>query len=280
MLAFLHRTSFGYEGPAVQSRCVVLRLHASGAHALGCELRPRHRDHVCRSSRRSSTCCTAASPAAGRRFVASKGARTQLAVLGFIVMLGIAANYVLEPLRTRAQSGRPLRGRELHRRQRDPARAVDPRRHRRARWPDVPAGDLARRLAHSRHGRGPHGAVGHRDRRRLPGDRPELPGGPERPGVRGPVHPARHQRDRYAYGIDNVDATQYKATHRGRMPTPCAPTPTPRRRSACSTPTSCRPTFQQLQQNKQYYSFPSTLTVDRYRINGEIARHRDRGARN
>ena len=31
----------------------------------------------------------------GRRFVASKGARTQLAVLGFIVMLGIAANYVL-----------------------------------------------------------------------------------------------------------------------------------------------------------------------------------------
>ncbi len=35
-------------------------------------------------------------------------------------------------------------------------------------------------------------------------------------------------------------------------------------------PSLLSPTFRQLQQNKQYYAFPDSLDVDRYKINGQV----------
>ena len=69
-------------------------------------------------------------------------------------------------------------------------------------------------------------------------------------------------------------------------PRPTAtPRPAARRRrrrcpaSGSSTPTSSRPTFKQLQAGKGYYQFPDVLDVDRYPIDGKLARHRHRGPR-
>uniref|UniRef100_A0AAU2VH24 UPF0182 protein OG549_13475 n=1 Tax=Streptomyces sp. NBC_00003 TaxID=2903608 RepID=A0AAU2VH24_9ACTN len=69
---------------------------------------------------------------------------------------------------------------------------------------------------------------------------------------------------RKAYGIDNADVTDYKGTTDAKD--------NPKLRSAADTAASYRlidpnvvsPAFQQLQQQRKYYQFPSTLDVDRY----------------
>ncbi|MFD9819725.1 UPF0182 family membrane protein [Streptomyces violascens] len=70
---------------------------------------------------------------------------------------------------------------------------------------------------------------------------------------------------RKAYGIDNADVTDYKGTTDAKD--------NPKLRSAADTAASYRlidpnvvsPAFQQLQQERKYYQFPSTLDVDRYK---------------
>ena len=72
-----------------------------------------------------------------------------------------------------------------------------------------------------------------------------------------------------AFGIDDVEVTPYNAiteAESGAL------------RADAETTTSIRildpnivsPAFQQLQQNKQYYDFPDSLSVDRYLIDGEL----------
>ncbi|MDR0945603.1 MAG: UPF0182 family protein [Bifidobacteriaceae bacterium] len=73
---------------------------------------------------------------------------------------------------------------------------------------------------------------------------------------------------RTAFGIQDVQATDYTAS--------TTATAGQLRGDADSTasirlldPSVVQPTFRQLQQNKQYYDFPNTLAVDRYKVDGQ-----------
>lgn len=70
-----------------------------------------------------------------------------------------------------------------------------------------------------------------------------------------------------AYGLDAVKTDEYKATTKAR--------PVPWQKDAETTaqirlldPQIVSPTFKQLQQMKQYYTFADTLAVDKYDIDG------------
>ncbi len=74
---------------------------------------------------------------------------------------------------------------------------------------------------------------------------------------------------RFAFGIDDVQVTPYAAETEAQ--------PGALRADAQTTasirvldPNIVSPAFQQLQQNKQYYDFRDTLSVDRYAIDGEL----------
>ena len=74
-----------------------------------------------------------------------------------------------------------------------------------------------------------------------------------------------------AYGLDAVQATDYAATttaEAGQLLQDAESTTSIR----LLDPNLVAPTFKQLQQNKQYYSFSSSLNVDRYVVDGT---HRD-----
>ena len=83
---------------------------------------------------------------------------------------------------------------------------------------------------------------------------------------------------RDAYGIASAEVSPYSAKTQGTQQ---------ELQSEVSTipgvrlldPTVLSPTFQQLQQIKGYYQFPDPLDVDRYTIDGGVARHRRRGPR-
>ncbi|KGM13038.1 UPF0182 family membrane protein [Cellulomonas bogoriensis] len=73
---------------------------------------------------------------------------------------------------------------------------------------------------------------------------------------------------RAAFGIDDVEVTPYNATlvaERGALREDAETTASIR----LLDPAIVSPSFRQLQQNKQYYNFPDTLSVDRYTIDGE-----------
>ena len=205
----------------------------------------------------------------GRRFVASKGARTQLAVLGFMVMVGIAANYVLSRFSLVLNQGDRFSGASY-----TDVNAILPARSILAGIAIV-VGLMFLLVIWRGDWRIPATGVGLMALSAI---------------VVGGVYPAIVQnfqvepnaqeyeakfiqRDinatRYAYGIDDVEATQYKATSQANADALRADADTTAQIRLLD-PNVVSPTFQQLQQNKQYYSFPSTLTVDRYRIGGEL----------
>ncbi|WP_298455972.1 UPF0182 family protein [uncultured Cellulomonas sp.] len=73
---------------------------------------------------------------------------------------------------------------------------------------------------------------------------------------------------RTAFGLDDVEVTPYSAT------TDAEPGALRQDAETAASirlldPTIVSPSFRQLQQNKQYYGFPDTLSVDRYDIDGE-----------
>lgn len=205
----------------------------------------------------------------GRRFVASKGARTQLAVLGFIVMVGIAANYVFGRFSLVLNQGDRFSGASY-----TDVNAILPGRSILAGIAIV-VGLMFLLVIWRGDWRIPATGVGLMALSAI---------------VVGGVYPAivqnfqvepnaqeyespYIQRDidatLYAYGLDNVEVTQYAASTEADAEA--------LRQDAETTaqirlldPNVVSPTFQQLQQNKQYYTFPSTLTVDRYRIGGEL----------
>ena len=160
-------------------------------------------------------------------------------------------------------------GLRYKRRQRLAAGQDDPRRHR----VDLRRAVLRQRLAAdldaARHRARPAGALRGADRRRLPGDRAAVQG----PPVRG--RPVRRPTS---------TATSRRPERRTAWTGPKSPSTTPRptttagalRGNADTTasirlldPNIVSPTFQQQQQIRGFYSFPDTLNVDRYTINGE-----------
>ena len=205
----------------------------------------------------------------GRRFVASKGARTQLAVLGFLVMVGIAANYIFSRFSLVLNQGDRFSGASY-----TDVNAILPARSILA-GIAILVGLMFLLVIWRGDWRIPATGVGLMALSAI---------------VVGGVYPAivqnfqvepnaqeyespYIQRDidatLYAYGLDNVDVTQYAASTEADADA--------LRKDADTTaqirlldPNVVSPTFQQLQQNKQYYTFPSTLTVDRYRVGGEL----------
>lgn len=71
-----------------------------------------------------------------------------------------------------------------------------------------------------------------------------------------------------AYGLDNVKVEQYKATTKGESGALSGEADTTAQIRLLD-PQIVSPTFKQLQQSKQYYTFADTLAVDKYEIDGE-----------
>ncbi|KAB8287525.1 hypothetical protein DSM100688_1612 [Bifidobacterium ramosum] len=71
-----------------------------------------------------------------------------------------------------------------------------------------------------------------------------------------------------AYGLDNVKVEQYQATTKGESGALSGEADTTAQIRLLD-PQIVSPTFKQLQQSKQYYTFADTLAVDKYDIDGE-----------
>jgi uncharacterized membrane protein (UPF0182 family) len=90
---------------------------------------------------------------------------------------------------------------------------------------------------------------------------------PDQPDVERPYISDHIAATQKAYGINNVEIEEYSAktdVSAGQLKADAAALPGIR----LIDPSVVAPTFEQLQQVRGYYSFPSTLDVDRYTING------------
>jgi hypothetical protein len=267
VLAFMNRTSFGYDDPQFGLDASfyvftlpVLRLLVGFVLAIAI---------VCTVLAAFVHLLYGGISGGGRMFVASKGARTQLGILGFVVMIAIAANYVLDRFSLVLNQGERFSGASY-----TDVNAILPAR-------SILAG-IAVLVAFM------FLLVIWRGDWRIPATGVGLMA--LSAIVIGGVYPAivqnfqvdpnaqeyeapYIQRDidatLYAYGLENVEATQYEATTEADADALRADADTTAQIRLLD-PNVVAPTFQQLQQNKQYYSFPETLTVDRYRVDDEI----------
>ncbi|MFV0633463.1 UPF0182 family protein [Demequina sp.] len=73
----------------------------------------------------------------------------------------------------------------------------------------------------------------------------------------------------YAYGLDDIDTIPYEATVEAEADALRADAETTTQIRLLD-PNVVSPAFKQLQQNKQYYDFTDTLAVDRYELEGEL----------
>ncbi len=90
---------------------------------------------------------------------------------------------------------------------------------------------------------------------------------PDEPDRERPYIAANLKATRQAFGIDDVDIDDYEATttaSAGQLRADAEALPAIR----LMDPSVIPPTFEQLQQVRGYYTFPSTLDVDRYDIDG------------
>lgn len=91
---------------------------------------------------------------------------------------------------------------------------------------------------------------------------------PDEPIVERPYIAKQIEATRQAYGINKVEIQQYSAettTSAGQLRADAEALPGIR----LMDPAVIAPTFEQLQQVRSYYSFPSVLDVDRYTIDGQ-----------
>ncbi|WNM26749.1 UPF0182 family protein [Demequina capsici] len=203
----------------------------------------------------------------GRKFIASKGARIQLAVLGLIVMLGIAANYWLDRFSLLTKQGTRIYGASY-----TDVNAVLPSRGIlagiavivgilflvviwRADWRIPIVGVALMVLAAVTIG-GIYPAVVQR-----------FQVNPNEQELETEYIQRNIDATRIAYGIDNVEVTPYAATTEADATALRADAETTTQIRLLD-PNIVAPAFQQLQQNKQYYTFEDQLNVDRYVING------------
>jgi uncharacterized membrane protein (UPF0182 family) len=205
----------------------------------------------------------------GRTFVASRGARVQLAILGALLMIAIAMNYWLERYALMTKQSERFSG---------------------AMYTDINAILPARGIL--------FGiailvavlflAVIWRGDWRIPGMGVALM--VLAAIVVGGIYPAIVQRFQvtpneqeyeapyiqrtidstlYAYGLEDVEVTPYRAKTVADAAALRADADTTAQIRLLD-PNIVAPTFQQLQQNKQYYTFKEQLNVDRYRLDGEL----------
>ncbi len=205
----------------------------------------------------------------GRMFVASRGARVQLAVLGFLVMLGIAANYVLDRYALVLNDGQDFAGATY-----TDVNAILPARSILA-GIAVVVGLMFLLVIWRGDWRIPATGVG------LMALSAIVVGGiypaiiynfrvePNQQEYETPYIQRNIDATQYAFGIDNVEPTPYNAQTEADANALRADAETTAQIRLLD-PNIVSPTFQQLQQNKQYYSFPSTLTVDRYDLDGTL----------
>ncbi len=267
VLAFLNRTSFGFEDPqfGLDASFYVFTL-------------PILRTGVGFFLSITILCAILAAfvqllyggiSGGGRRFVASRGARVQLAVLGFLVMVGIAANYILDRFSLVLNDGDRFSGASY-----TDVNAILPARSILAGIAIV-VGLLFLLVIWRGDWRIPATGVGLMALSALviggvyPAIVQNFQVDPNAQEYEAPYIQRDIDATRYAYGIDDIDVRQYAAKTEAD--------PDALRADADTTaqirlldPNIVSPTFQQLQQNKQYYSFPSRLTVDRYRVGEEI----------
>jgi uncharacterized membrane protein (UPF0182 family) len=205
----------------------------------------------------------------GRRFVASRGARMQLAILGALLMFAIAANYWVSRYALMTKQDDRFSGAMY-----TDVNAILPARGIlfgiailvgllflvviwRGDW-RIPATGVALMVLAAIVVGGIYPAVVQR-----------FQVTPNEQEFEAPFIQRNIDATLYAYGIDDVEVTPYRASTEADAAA---------LRDDADTTTQIRlldpnivsPTFQQLQQNKQYYTFKSQLNVDRYRIDGEL----------
>lgn len=206
----------------------------------------------------------------GRRFVALKGARMQLAILGAILMVFVAANYWLDRYSLLLQPGDPYSG-ALY----TDVNAIMPARGIlvgiallvgvffltviiRGDW-RIPATGVGLMLVSALVVGGMYPAIVHRFQVK-----------PNEQDYEAPFIQRGIDATLFAYGIDDVDVTPYRASTEADAAALRADADTTTQIRLLD-PNIVAPTFQQLQQNKQYYTFRSQLNVDRYMIDGELS---------
>jgi uncharacterized membrane protein (UPF0182 family) len=205
----------------------------------------------------------------GRSFVASRGARIQLAVMGALVMVAIAASYWIGRYSLLNKEGEKFYGASY-----TDVNAVLPSRgilvgialivavvFLLVIWrPDwrIPAVGVGLMLVAVIAIGGVYPAIVQRFQ--------VTPNAPEREA---PYIKRNIEATRYAYGLDKVEVKQYNAKTEAdaNLLRADADTTTQIR---LLDPNIVAPAFQQLQQNKQYYNFGDTLQVDRYRVGSDI----------
>jgi len=204
----------------------------------------------------------------GRNFVASGGARIQLAVMGLLVMIGIAANYWLDRYSLLNKQGETFYGASY-----TDVNAILPARGIlvgiailvglsflvviwRGDW-RIPAMGVALMVLSAI-------VVGWA----YPSIVQRFQVAPNAQELEADYIQRNIDATRYAYGLDDIEVTAYDAKTEAD--------PDALRADADTTtqirlldPDVVSPAFQQLEQNKQYYNFAENLNVDRYDINGE-----------
>lgn len=201
----------------------------------------------------------------GKNFVASKGARIQLAVLGAIVMFAIAANYWLDRYGLLTSAGEKFYGASY-----TDVNAILPARSIlagiaivvglvfltviwRGDW-RIPAIGIGLMVVAAIVVGGIYPAIVQR-----------FVVAPNEQELEADYIQRNIASTRYAFGIDEMEVTPYRAKTEADAAA--------LRQDADTTaqirlldPNVVSPAFQQLQQNKQYYNFSSTLNVDRYQL--------------
>ncbi len=206
----------------------------------------------------------------GRSFVASKGARTQLGIAGAVVMLVIAASYVLQRYTAVLNTGESFSG---------------------ATYTDVNAALPARAILAGiavivaamflmvlwrGDWRIPVTGVGLMVLSALvvggiyPSVVQQFQVEPNAQEYEAPYIQRNIDATLVAYGLEDVETIPYDAATVADANALRADADTTTQIRLLD-PNVVAPTFRQLQQNKQYYNFPDTLTVDRYEIDGELA---------
>jgi len=205
----------------------------------------------------------------GRTFVASKGARIQLAVLGATVMIAIAANYWLDRFGLLTSSNDLFYGASY-----TDVNAILPSRSIlagiaivvalvflaviwRGDW-RIPAVGIGLMVLSAVVIGGIYPAIVQR-----------FQVAPNEQEFEAPFIQRNIDATLVAYGIDQVETTPYRATTEAEADALRADADTTAQIRLLD-PNIVSPAFQQLQQNKQYYNFADLLNVDRYDIDGEL----------
>ena len=205
----------------------------------------------------------------GRSFVASRSARIQLAIMGALIMVGIAANYWLQRYSLLNKVGEKFYGASY-----TDVNAILPSRgilvgiallvagvFLLVIWrPDwrIPAVGVGLMVVAAVAIGGIYPAIVQR-----------FQVGPNAQEKEAPYIQRNIKATRYAYGLDKVKVTPFDATTQADADALRGDADTTTQIRLLD-PTVVAPAFQQLQQNKQYYNFGDTLQVDRYRIGDEI----------